>query len=226
MHRWIWNLHYSDPSVLMHQYPISAIYMDTPRLPLGPAALPGAYTVRLTVDGRSYTQPLVVKMDPRVHTSDADLQQQFGLATHIASMIERDFDAIVEGRALLNRLEETKTHAPNASTTVRAAIDTLHAHVEALRITRLNNTLGALLETIDGVDARPTTQATAAVASVQQQLDSAIVDWNRVKGPELNSLNAKLRTAGIPAVAIPADLTPYRNSLQQGETADKDDNDP
>ena len=45
-------------------------------------------------------------------------------------------------------------------------------------------------------------------------------------GSELNSLNAKLKAAGIPAVAIPADLTPYRNSLQQGETADKDDNDP
>jgi photosystem II stability/assembly factor-like uncharacterized protein len=226
MHRWIWNLHYSDPSVLMHQYPISAIYMDTPRLPLGPAALPGTYTVRLTVDGKSYTQPLVVKMDPRVHTSAADLQQQFALATHIASMIERDFDVVVEGRALLNQLEEAKAHTPNAPATVRAAIDTLHAHVEALPITRLNNTLGGLLETIDGVDARPTTQATAAVASLQQQFDAAIVDWNKVKGPELDALNAKLKAAGIPAVAIPSDLTPYRHSLQQGETADKDDNDP
>ena len=26
----------------------------------------GAYTVKLTVDGKSYTQPLTVKMDPRV----------------------------------------------------------------------------------------------------------------------------------------------------------------
>jgi hypothetical protein len=83
-----------------------------------------------------------------------------------------------------------------------------------------------LLETIDGVDARPTTQATAAVASLQQQLDAAVVDWNKVRGPELDALNAKLKAAGIPAVAIPSDLTPYRHSLQQGETADKDDNDP
>jgi len=28
-------------------------------------ALPGSYTVKLTVNGKSYTQPLVVKMDPR-----------------------------------------------------------------------------------------------------------------------------------------------------------------
>jgi len=28
--------------------------------------LPGNYSVRLTVQGKSYTQPLVVKMDPRL----------------------------------------------------------------------------------------------------------------------------------------------------------------
>jgi hypothetical protein len=27
--------------------------------------LPGTYTVKLTVGGKSYTQPLIVKMDPR-----------------------------------------------------------------------------------------------------------------------------------------------------------------
>ena len=30
-----------------------------------PAALTGTFTARLTVDGRSYTQTLVVKPDPR-----------------------------------------------------------------------------------------------------------------------------------------------------------------
>jgi len=31
-----------------------------------PPVLPGVYTVRLTVGGKTLTQPLVVKMDPRV----------------------------------------------------------------------------------------------------------------------------------------------------------------
>src|SRR6185503_13565032 len=31
-----------------------------------PTVLPGNYTVRLTVGGQSYTQPLVVKPDPRM----------------------------------------------------------------------------------------------------------------------------------------------------------------
>jgi hypothetical protein len=63
MHRWIWDLRPTPP----------------PR-PAGAggggggggfgrggvaAVLPGTYTVKLTVGGKSYTQPLVVKMDPR-----------------------------------------------------------------------------------------------------------------------------------------------------------------
>ena len=65
MHRWLWDLRPTPPQ----------------RAAGGPGGggggggfgrgggaqvLPGDYTVRLTVEGKSYTQPLVVKMDPRV----------------------------------------------------------------------------------------------------------------------------------------------------------------
>jgi hypothetical protein len=33
----------------------------------GPPAAPGSYTVTLTVNGKSYTQPLAVRSDPRLH---------------------------------------------------------------------------------------------------------------------------------------------------------------
>jgi len=36
---------------------------------LGATVLPGQYKVVLTVDGKSYTQTLELKMDPRVKTS-------------------------------------------------------------------------------------------------------------------------------------------------------------
>ena len=55
MHRWVWDLHYQTPNSLRHEYPIAAIPGDTPRLPLGPTALPGHYTVRLTANGKSQT---------------------------------------------------------------------------------------------------------------------------------------------------------------------------
>ncbi|MEO7104520.1 MAG: glycoside hydrolase [Gemmatimonadaceae bacterium] len=223
-HRWVWNLHYPDPSVLTHEYPISAIAHDTPRLPLGTSVLPGNYTVRLTVNGKSYTQPLVVKMDPRVRATPADLQQQFALSIRVAAMIERDFTAIAESRALHVQLDSAKSRTTNPKT--RSAIDSLDARINALAVTRLNGQLSGLLGTIDDVDARPTTQATAAVTTMQHALDEAIAEWTKVKGSALSTLNARLSAAGIRNVSIPHDLTPYRSSLQVGETADKDDNEP
>ncbi|MBZ5727683.1 MAG: glycoside hydrolase [Acidobacteriia bacterium] len=66
MHRFVWDLHAARAPGGGGRggYPISAIYQDTPG-PQGPWAPPGAYTVKLTVDGQSYTQPLEVKPDPR-----------------------------------------------------------------------------------------------------------------------------------------------------------------
>src|SRR5204863_197933 len=41
MHRFVWDLHYPPPAALRHEYPIAAVYHDTPREPRGPWVLPG-----------------------------------------------------------------------------------------------------------------------------------------------------------------------------------------
>ena len=69
MHRFIWDLHGTAAPGGRGgrgggEPPISAVYMDTPASE-GPWMPAGKYTVKLTVDGQSYTQPLVVKADPR-----------------------------------------------------------------------------------------------------------------------------------------------------------------
>ena len=73
--------------------PISAIYLDTPREPLGVLALPGTYVVKLTVGGRSFTEPLTLKMDPRASIAVAGLTRQFILATKIVDMMHRSYVA-------------------------------------------------------------------------------------------------------------------------------------
>jgi hypothetical protein len=42
---------------------------------LGPLAAPGAYSVRLTVDGQTFSTPLVVKKDPKSAGTEADVQK-------------------------------------------------------------------------------------------------------------------------------------------------------
>jgi photosystem II stability/assembly factor-like uncharacterized protein len=65
MHRFVWDLH-AAPSGQggRGEPPISAIVHDTPARE-GEWMPPGDYTVSLTVNGRTYTQPLTVKPDPR-----------------------------------------------------------------------------------------------------------------------------------------------------------------
>ncbi len=233
-HRWIWDLHYPEPSVLAHEYPISAIYHDTPRLPLGPSVLPGTYTVRLTVDGRSYSEPLTVKMDPRVTATSSDLQQQFEVASRVADLIERDFTALAESRALRDELAAARQRANGSAVT--SGIDSLDARVAALEggargargesLTRANGELSALLNTIDASDARPTTQLVAAAATIDQSVSAVLAQWNDVRNTALPALNAKLEQAGQRAITIPTDLSRYRTALQQAQSSDVDKDDP
>jgi photosystem II stability/assembly factor-like uncharacterized protein len=82
-HRVTWDLRYPPLAQARPSYPIAAIPFDTPPSPTSPYAMPGTYTVRLTVDGKTSTQPLVVEMDPRVKASREDLAQQFALSMKV-----------------------------------------------------------------------------------------------------------------------------------------------
>jgi photosystem II stability/assembly factor-like uncharacterized protein len=88
MHRFVWDLHHARPAGMTASYPIAAVYRNTARRPDGVWAHPGQYTVRLTVDGTSVTQPLIVKMDPRVKTTPAALLQQFTLSKQLSDAID------------------------------------------------------------------------------------------------------------------------------------------
>ena len=89
MHRFVWNYRYARPKAPAYDYPISAIYHDTPLAPQGVLALPGRYTVKLSVDGHTYAQPLTLKMDPRVRIAPAQLREQFSVAQLITRLMAR-----------------------------------------------------------------------------------------------------------------------------------------
>jgi photosystem II stability/assembly factor-like uncharacterized protein len=104
LHRFVWDLHYPPPAGAAPSYPISATPGDTAPEPKGPWVLPGTYTVKLTANGKSYTQPLAVKMDPRVKKPALALQQQFDLA-------KRVYDAINRIQAALPLVQQARERA-------------------------------------------------------------------------------------------------------------------
>ncbi len=138
-HRFTWDLHYA-PLPVPVSFPIAAIYGNTAPEPVAPWVMPGTYTVKLTVNGRSYTQPLEVKMDPRVKTSMQDLAEQHYYAmicyessrqamAHIVKG-EQDFNAVSDAfRAVLSIVEEADARptaqAIEAVKKWRAALESL-----------------------------------------------------------------------------------------------------
>ena len=89
LHRFVWDYRYPRPKAVSYDYPISAMAHETPLAPEGVLALPGRYTVKLSVDGRTYTQPLTLKMDPRVEITPSVLHTQFALAQRIVSLMAK-----------------------------------------------------------------------------------------------------------------------------------------
>jgi photosystem II stability/assembly factor-like uncharacterized protein len=139
LHRFVWDLCYPPPDAVDHDYPISAIYRDTPRSPLGVLVLPGEYSVKLTVSGKSYTQSLTVKMDPRVKTSFPGLQQQFALAQRITGMMHQTFEAVQQASTGKAELEGR------------------------------NRALAALLALVEGADTAPTLAMVSAVEEIERK---------------------------------------------------------
>jgi photosystem II stability/assembly factor-like uncharacterized protein len=119
LHRFVWDLRYPPPPGAERGFPIAATPGDTAPEPKGPWVVPGVYTVKLTANGKSTTQPLTVKMDPRVKSGTLALQQQFALA-------KRVYDALV--KTLDARSEAEK----NGNTELAKKLDALAAQLSAI----------------------------------------------------------------------------------------------
>ena len=73
----------------------------------GPRAVPGAYQVKLTVDGQTFTETFAVRKDPRVATGPAEFARQFELLTKIRDKLTETHNAIIrlrEARGQVNDL--------------------------------------------------------------------------------------------------------------------------
>ena len=169
LHRFVWDMHYPRPAVLRLRYPISAIAYNTPVSPVGPSVLPGRYTVRLTADGQTQTQPLVVTMDPRVTTPQAELERQFALSMKLTDLLRQDFEALEEVRAF---------RAATADAELDAAAATLESSIQ-----RLNGDLGSLYGIVEGADVGPTSQVVEAAGRTERALQDALARWAAIARP-------------------------------------------
>ena len=223
MHRFVWDLHYPQPQSLSHEYPISAIVHDTPRYPLGAYALPGEYTVKLAVDGKAYTQPLTVKMDPRIKTSIADLHKQFLMELGSVAGMNESYEALSRVQSVRAQLKDRAGKAGKSGVSEKiAALDKMLAELEGApvpgfagvppgskqpeNLSTLNQHFAAMLSVADSADAAPTTQANAAFKELQEALETHLARWKKICEADVPALNAELKKAGL--APIDSNLAP------------------
>jgi hypothetical protein len=219
MRRFVWDLHYPPHEGERAEYPMSAIYHDTPRGPLGPWVLPGRYTVDLIVNRRTYSRPLVVKMDPRVTTSAAALVQQFTSSMtawngmHIARAAITAIDGIrsrIAGltgggvppgslRDSLTALDGVLAAFEGAGGTGRrsraAASD---GTVPTLR--RSEGVFRSLFDILQESDAAPTARVVEAAAAAHKEILDLNARWNALRTGVVASMDEKLRALHHPSL--------------------------
>ena len=218
LNRHVWDLHFAPPPVTSFSLPISATPRNTLREPEGPWALPGSYTVKLTVGGKSYTQPLTVRMDPRVKTPAAALRQQYALSLALYDAVREGAIASARLKALRAQLTERKSAASGRDASVAAAIDAFDKKLAELdgpssgggffggggggpdSFGGTQGQLLSVLSVLQGADDPPTTQAVAAEKDRQKQFAAVKARWQAATTGELAALNAKLKAAGLDEV--------------------------
>jgi hypothetical protein len=217
MHRFVWDMHYAPPDSLGHEFPISAIFHDTVKYPLGAWALPGAYNAKLTVDGKSYSAQFTVKMDPRITTSLADLRKQFEMQSGSVEGMNESFEALSQVQSVRSQLKERAAKAgKGALADAIAALDKQAADLEGATQSRffglppgsklaenfssLNQHFGNVLGIADSADAAPTTQATAVYKELEDALEKRVALWTKIRQQDIPALNAELKKAGLAPV--------------------------
>ncbi len=213
MHRWVWDLRYTTPRATNYSYPISAVPHDTPRTPQGPLALPGTYTIRLTAGGKVLTAPLTVKMDPRVHSTPAELASLFAAQVMLADLVSRSATASLEAHSAREQLEKL---GKNAAAPVKEAIEAVDKELAGVLSGRaragggeaepgLDDVAGesaGLYEQVGMADATPTVAQIKAASHAGDELFEALKRWEKAKTTSIPALNRQLEGAHLPVLNL------------------------
>ena len=192
LHRFVWDMHYPPvPGALQVLDENQAVRHNTPVVASSPWVMPGNYTVRLTVDGQSHSQPLTVAMDPRVQTPRSALQQQLDASMQAYQEAMAAGAALGQARDLEKQLAARK---PSAKlTSLRQQLEELSGPEATSRfafffnhgpptLSSIGGSLQMLLGRMQGADREPTAADIEALDQIGSEYKSLMARWEKLKG--------------------------------------------
>ena len=211
MHRFLWDMHYTSVPDVEPEFPISATYRNTAPEATSPWVATGDYTVTLTVNGKTFSQPLFVMMDPRVKTPVADLQKQFDLSWKLYQLrlklapIGKKFGDVAEQ---LTKLKAKAAERPDITQKLEAFAQTLkkfgppHPRPGAPPSLFVLDSTTHLFDDIQDADAAPTVATKAAIEDLEAKVGATIDAWRKLLESDLPALNQQLKQAGFPEIKM------------------------
>jgi photosystem II stability/assembly factor-like uncharacterized protein len=187
-------------------------------------APPGAYTIKMTVDGKDYTQPLKVLKDPHSNGTEGDITIQ----TKLMGALSDDMNGVVDSinqiesiRAQLSVLEAEVGKDQNGAA-LRTAAEQLNTrlieiedHLMKVKSTgrgqdgvrwsnQLVEKIGYLASEVESSDDRPTTQQVAVHDELREQAATYKQRLSLLLGKEVADFNSLLRQKNVPNIVTTA----------------------
>ncbi|MCA1583267.1 MAG: glycosyl hydrolase [Acidobacteria bacterium] len=205
LNRFTWDL-MSEPVV---SFPGMVLWGATTN---GPMVLPGTYEVRLLVDGRAETQPLLVKQHPLRPVGDADLQAQYQIGSQIRDKVNEANNAVITIRRMKDEVAKRLTKANTAEAKELAArltknLSAVEEDVYQVRNRsnqdplnfpiKINNRLASLLRVVNTGEGRPTSNVLPIFNDVVAELKVQTDRLAQVVATDLATFNRMMQRMKI-----------------------------
>ena len=215
-----WDLRYDEPPAFSHSYEINANPGLTPPSPEGPLAPPGVYTIKLTVDGKSYSQSLAVHNDPRSPATPADVRAQHVLLQKLDDGLHATWNGYQQVSALRAAVKSAvpgsaPAEVSTAATAFETKLDSVAGNPEGRGFFRrggreaapsfvsVSGEMVGQLNAQDNGDQAPTPGMLAAYTNACTDLKTVESAWKTVTTRDLVAFNAVLSKNGIQQVRVP-----------------------
>lgn len=202
-HRFVWDLHYT-PLDEAASYPISATYKDTAPNATSPWVMPGNYTVKLIVNGQTYSQILTVKMDPRVNMSYDQLKLQHDLSLQCYESKTQISKALSDLANIRKQVSVLLLKSKELLATTLTEFDQKLAKIQGaspntdISLSSVRNALESVFGILQDADMPATTQAQTAARETQEYFKKVLSNWTEIKLKDIEDINLQLKKSGQP----------------------------